>query len=80
MCIPMSCMNFCFFFSSRMSFSGDSILSILEFFGEEGSCLETGGVFLLFPLLLLSGSISEGALRGGKWKGVRFCLSVVFLE
>ena len=62
----MSCMNFCCLFCPGLGFSGVSVLSILEFFGEEGSWFESGGVFLLFPLLFLSGSISDGALRGEK--------------
>ena len=57
---------------------GDSIFeleSILELFGEEGSCSRIGDAFLLFPLLLFSGSVSGGALRGGELAG-----GVVLLE
>ena len=65
----MSSRNFCCFFCPGLVFSGVSVLSILEFLGEEGCWFESGGVFLLFPLLLLSGSISEGALRDGDVEG-----------
>ena len=67
-------MNFCFLFSSLMSFSGDS--SILVFFGKKGYCVEAGRVFLLFPVLLFSGSISKGSLREFLFV-VQLCLGYV---
>ena len=43
--------------------------SILEFLGEVDCKCRSGGAFLLFPLLLFSGSSSGGALRGGEFVG-----------